>query len=117
MTKMVRVFAARNWVTPVEWPFAGGSDEEHLESRIEQLEELLGELWKVTDEYHRLLRYHMLRRKSDKKYAELAARVRATVKAKEIPAPSVPEIAGSSLRSHPGNLERSRVGKPRTELR
>ena len=80
MTKMVRVFAARNWVPPVEWPRPTECDEEHLESRIEQLEGLLGELWKVTDEYHRLLRYHMLRRKSDKKYAELAARVRAAVR-------------------------------------
>jgi len=78
-----RIFAARNWVPPVEWPRPGGCDEDHLESRIAQLEGLLGELWKVTDEYRRLLRYHMLRRKSDKKYAELAARVRAAVREKE----------------------------------
>ena len=77
---MNRIFASRNWVPPVEWSRPGGCDEDHLESRIAQLEGLLGELWQVTDEYHRLLRYHMLRRKSDKKYAELAARVRATVR-------------------------------------
>ena len=75
-----RIFAARNWVPPVEWPQPGGCDEEHLESRVAQLERLLGELWAVTDEYHRLLRYHMMRRKNDKKYAELAARVRAAVR-------------------------------------
>ncbi len=75
-----RIFLSGNWVQPVEWPRPGECDEDHLQSRIAQLEGLLGELWKVTDEYHRLLRYHMLRRKSDKKYAELAARVRATVR-------------------------------------
>ena len=77
-----RIFASRNWVPPVEWPRPGGCDAAHLESRIAQLEGLLGELWQVTDEYHRLLRYHMMRRQTDKKFSELAARVRAAVREK-----------------------------------
>ena len=77
---MERIFAARNWVPSEEWPFAGGCDEEHLESRIAQLEGLLGELWQVTDGYHRQLKYHMMHRLTEKRFAELTARVRAVVR-------------------------------------
>ena len=80
MMGMGNFFESRNWVSTVEWSRPRVCDEMHLQIRIAQLEGLLSELWAVTDEYHRLLRYHMMRRKNDKKYAELAARVRAAVR-------------------------------------
>lgn len=80
MNEMEKLHGFGRWTQGGNGSHWAGCDETHWDCRILMLEGLLKELWPVVEEYHRVLRYHMMRRQNDKKFAELAARVRAAVR-------------------------------------